>query len=149
VGRLALTPEGLVETGVHAAYAERWAMADPAPCRGLALTEGDRPAVVVWSETAFALGRGRPADGEGAPLGARVAAALAAGDRAALANALDAEFSDGVIEDGAARVLRSTLPSRVGAVAFAAASLDKARPILTEQDGDGATQAVAWKRVSP
>lgn len=149
VGRLTVTAEGLLETGVHADYAELWTMRDPAPCRGLALTEGDRLAVVVWSESAFSLGRGRPHDREGAPLSGRVAAALAAGDRDALAAAFDAEFSEGVIEGGLARVVRSTAPPRVGATAFAAAALERTRPILTEQHFDGATRAVAWDRISP
>jgi hypothetical protein len=125
VGRLELTAEGLVETGVQADYAELWLHAPDGPTRGLALDGPDGArGYLVWSDGAFSFGRGAPGALTGPPLADRIEAALAAGDRAALAAAFDMEFSSGVFVDGAARMVVSTDPSRVGAVAFDRAALE-------------------------
>jgi hypothetical protein len=146
VGRLELTAEGLVETGVHADYSELWVHLPDGPTRSLAL-EGPDGALgyLVWSDGAFSFGRGRPDALRGAPLAARLDAALEGRDRAALAAALDMEFSAGSFVGAEARVEVSTDPSRVGARAFDQAALEGAGPVEIALTGfDGRVRPTLW-----
>ncbi|MFN3613081.1 MAG: hypothetical protein ACK4WC_00770, partial [Rubrimonas sp.] len=119
VGRLALTDGGMIETGVHAEFSELWLRQDGGPVFTRRLADGTgRRAFIVWTEALFTLGIGDPATKAGPPLEARLAKALADGDRAALAAILAMEFSHGVFDGGDARVTLSTIPPRVGARPF-------------------------------
>ncbi|SEA35134.1 hypothetical protein [Rubrimonas cliftonensis] len=140
-GRLEATPEGLVETGVHADYAELWTHEDAAP--GLALKLADdtgRLGFLVATEDAFSLGWGDPAAKRGAPLAER----LARRD----ADALDQEFSVGVIGGGAARVTRSANPLRVCDPPFDPDDLRGEVVTITDRDFHGRPRSRRWRIVS-
>jgi hypothetical protein len=145
-GFLEQTEEGLLETGLRASYAELWSKVEGGPARTVALS-GPEGALgfVVWSDRGFSLGRGAPRAMSGPPLEARIGAALAARDPAALASAFDMEFSSGAFVGAEARVEVSTDPSRVGARAFDRAALEGAGPVEIALTGfDGRVRAGLW-----
>jgi hypothetical protein len=140
-GRLAVTPEGLVETGEHADYAELWTQADAAPAVALRMADGaGRLGFLVATATAFSLGWGHPRAKDGPPPLER----LRAGDAAAL----DQEFSLGVIEAGKARVTRSTNPLRVGAEPFDPAALRVEVVEISDHDFGGKPRSRRWQVLS-
>lgn len=137
-GRLSFTPEGLVETGEHADYAELWTREDAAPCVALSMEDGaGRLGFLVATATAFSLGWGDP----GARRGPSLADRLRAGDPAAL----EQEFSVGVIEGDRARVARSTNPARVGAEPFDPAALNSPIVEVAHQDLCGKSRLRRWR----
>lgn len=141
VGRLETTAEGLVETGVHADYAELWTREEARP--GLALALADDAGRLGWlvaTATAFSLGWGDPGAKAGPPLAER----LAARDPAAL----DQEFSVGAIEAGRARVTRSANPLRVGAAPFDPGDLRGEVVTIADRDFHGRPRTRRWRVVS-
>ncbi|MDD2704667.1 MAG: hypothetical protein PHU07_04950 [Acidocella sp.] len=118
-GRLFWQGDILVETGRYADYLERWHR-DPAcgvaPCGEVALVSpGDgRPMRLVRTGDCFMFACGRAETRFVAPTLAECVAGAA--DLATARALLDCEISFGRIAGGAWRILRSTLPFRVGAV---------------------------------
>ena len=145
VGALSLTPEGLLETGIHADYSELWHhdLSDPPRTRALVDAEGRR-AFLVWTATHFSLARGWPSAMTGRPLSEALADALTGTDRAPLFDLFDMEFSHGRLDDDAPRITLSTDPSRIGDTPFEISALDCPHLPITERDFAGRPRDVRW-----
>jgi hypothetical protein len=118
-GRLFWQGDILVETGRYADYLEHWHRAPACgvvPCCEVALVSpwDGRPMRLVRTGDCFMFARGRVETRFAAPTLAECVAGAA--DLAAARALLDCEISFGRITCGAWRILRSTLPFRVGAV---------------------------------
>lgn len=145
LGRLALTDAGMIETGVHADFSELWLRQGDGPVFTRRLRDGEgRRAFVVWTDALFTFGVGDPATKAGPPLADRLAAALASGDRTALALALATEFSHGAFDGEDALVTLSTNPLRVGANPFRRSDLSAPSLRIVEAAFDGAARAAVW-----
>lgn len=149
VGALSLTPEGLLETGIHADYSELWHhdLDDPPRTRALVDAEGRR-AFLVWTATHFSLARGRPSAMTGRPLSEVLADALAGTDRALLFELFDMEFSHGRLDDGDPRITLSTDPARNGDTPFEIGALDRAGLPIAERDFTGRLCHIRWTDIS-
>lgn len=147
VGALRFTPEGLIETGVHADYAELWTHEDPAPAATRALTDkAGRRSFLVWSDTIFALGRGgaQPAS---LPLPERLRDALGSADRARLTAIFEMEVCFGAFRGESAVITASTNPCRVGKRVFDRTDLTARHVRITEQSFAGEHSDVTWAEV--
>jgi hypothetical protein len=124
IGRLCSAPDGMFEYGVEADFVELW-QKDTARSNGTRAafhTDGEgRLAVLVHSTSHFLFACDRPARTRGmTTYKAELADALdsSRGDRDLLSRLFDAEYSFGHLQDGAAVIDHSTLPTRVGDCLF-------------------------------
>lgn len=128
-GLLEQTPEGLIETGIHEAYSELWNLngydspvgSDKQVPNGILMEteDGQQRLFLVYTETQFALGRGRPSDLDNACNSVeRLQQALEQNNQNAVAELLDMEFCMGTIDQRGGVITDSTNPLRVGALAF-------------------------------
>lgn len=124
-GRLRQTPDGLLESGIHAQYEELWQQIDPTVPQARMMTNSHgQTLVILWTPTRFAMGRGwheRTIHTRSLP--EHVDYALNCCNRAVLARAFDQEFCAGRIEDDHGIVEYSTHPMRSGSLAFDATPL--------------------------
>ena len=128
-GLLEKTAEGLVETGIHEAYSELWNLngydsplgSDEQVPNGILMEAeyGQQRLFLVYTDTRFALGRGRPSDLDNACTSVeRLQQALEQNNKYAVAEVLDMEFCLGTIDQCGGVITDSTNPLRVGALAF-------------------------------
>jgi hypothetical protein len=142
IGRLSWEGDVLVEVGRDAPYLEHWhrdvsRAVVPAASFILSAVETAAPGLLVRVGASFMYARGRAAP---LPAGASLAELVAAApDVQAARVLLDCEISQGVIEDSGWRIVRSTLPYRVG---------DDLAPLLNADRvsvAGGAAGRMAWQ----
>lgn len=128
-GLLEQTPEGLIENGIYEAYSELWNFngsnshldSNVKVPEGIVMEsdDGQQSLYLVYTDTHFALGRGRLADLNNAcNTTERIQQALEQNNRNAVAELLDMEFCMGAIDQRGGVITESTNPLRVGALAF-------------------------------
>lgn len=127
-GWLQQTPEGLLETGIHAEYEELWEAVDSAvPQARLMSNSHGQTLFILWTATRFAMGRGwheRTIHTRSLP--EHVDYALNCYNNSVLARAFDQEFCIGRIDNDHGIIEHSTHPMRYGTVAF------DARPLFSK-----------------
>jgi hypothetical protein len=148
IGRLYWDGDILVEEGRDVPYLEHWHR-DPsrpvAPTASLVLAapQSAAPGMLVRAGADFMYARGRPAP---LPPGAELPVLVAAApDLAAARRLLDCEISQGVVEGGAWRITRSTLPYRVGD--DLAPQLTPAGVTVADRAASGAAGRTAWRSI--
>ena len=133
----------LIETGVHADYAERW-LREPSGAMGSrVLARGSWRLHLAWSDEALAMGVAEP----GAPASAPLREALGRGERPA--EAIERQFRGEFtyarwVGEHAVAVL-STHPMRPGERILTRAALRAAAPRLTRRDARGRAVEEEWQ----
>ncbi len=131
----------LIETGVHADYAEQWVCLPGAPNAAWVFACGEARMHVVWSDIAFLIGIGRPAAASTAPL----RTALAKGRRpAALADHFAGLYAMGRWEEGQGILTLSTHPGLVGTALIDRSALELGRMTIRRPDFHGAVLTEEW-----
>lgn len=116
IGELSWSGMTLIERGVHEQYEEGWERQETELPQARCFADEQGQLLFVCSVSdRFAMARAHPANmQELKPLADRVSDALAVDDETALMALFDQEFCFGQFENGYARILHSSNPSRVG-----------------------------------
>lgn len=133
---------GLVETGMHADYAELWQRAGGTAPQFRIFRRGTDALRIIWDDAGFMLGSGAP----DAPAGAPLLAALEAGKRPApeLAAQFGALYARGVWDGDAGVATLATDPFVQGAALLSKTALTGAALTLTRQGFTGARTKETW-----